>query len=227
MTHRRAEPAHRFRYRGGAAAALPRRTPRAPDRPPPGRSRPHGAPAPVAGRHAGSAATTSSRPTRARCPCGHRGGRGRRRDSVRGPVAMLGQRPHLGMALQPAHLVSTASTRRGGTSSGRCSRCPTPPGTSAAATSSDRRGHTPSPRPCTSRPSPRRRPPTRCATPHRRRRCRVGLDLDAPRRPAPYGRGDEPDHDTPAPSWRPRWCCGGSPLDRGRAGPPALGAPAR
>ena len=109
---------------------------------------------------------------------------------------------------------STASTRRGGTSSGRCSRSPTHRGTSATPTSSDRRERTPSRRRCTSRPSCRRRVPTPCATPHPRKASgSASTSLRRPRSRHMVG-GTKPDRDALAPRLSASMVLRRKPFDR-------------
>ena len=198
---------------GGVAPPLPRRIARTPDRPPPGRPRSVGPPAPLACCH--------PVPPRRLPPLWLADGAGCRRPMPsRGPGARCEARWRCWATSAPGDgsstrsPCSTASTRRDGMSSGRCWRCPTLHGTSATATSSDHRESTPSPRPCTSRPSCRRRPPIPCAIPHPEKGVRVSLDVAAPASPPPYGRGDEPDPDTLAPLLSASMALRRRPLDR-------------
>ena len=133
--------------------------------------------------------------------------------SVRGPVAMLGHVRTWGWLFNPLTLYYCfdPSGRRW---SGRCSRCPTPPGTSAAPTSSDPRESTTSPRPCTSHPSCRRRAGTPCATPAPEDGIRVSLDVAAPPPSSPYGRLHEPDPAPTTPELAATMVLRRRPLDR-------------
>ena len=223
MTHRRADPAHRF----DSAVALPLlfldELPDAAGRASPGRLRPtpHRRLRPTAIRFRRGDYLPSDALTLHGAVEDAVAGAG---GSVRGPVAMLGHVRTWGWLFNPLTLYYCFDP------SGRDvewtvlevsntpwhERCPT---------SSGRRDAHASPRPCTSRPSCRRRPSTPCATRRRGRRCRVSLDVAAhaaARALWSMARAG-PDHD-PAPVGR-RHGAATPPARSRRSGPPAVGPP--